>query len=246
MSPIARLARSLPPLLLLGALGACATAQLALPEGLAASAEAYPVQGRQGWKLQERVSFGGYEAVEVQRSWTRGGDGRVGGRDVSAVSSRRAQEFGFRLNEGGAPRWAVACQGELRSAGLDVAGVEVRPIDRSSVQCELRPIGGGAPWRLALAESGERPLSGTVEGGETTFQVRGTDRVAGGRLPAPGTMGYHLLAGDGRARGAVQTADDGTVWLDTSLAPAERSVLAATATALLLVEELRATLSQGS
>ena len=47
------------------------------------------------------------------------------------------------------------------------------------------------------------------------------------------------------AGGAVQTADDGTVWLDAALAPAERSVLAATATALLLVEELRATLREG-
>jgi len=140
----------------------------------------------------------------------------------------------------------VACQGELRSAGLDVGGVEVRPVDRSRVQCELRPVDGGTPWRLSLAESGERPMAGTVEGGDATFQVRGTNRVAGSAFTVDGTMGYHLLAGDGRARGAVQTADDGTVWLDGSLAPAERSVLAATATALLLVEELRATLRQGS
>ena len=245
MSPILRRTRALTALLLLAPLAACATAQLALPEGLAASAESYPVQGRQGWKLQERVAFGGYEAVEVQRSWTRAGDGRLGGRDVSAVSNTRAQEFSFRLHEGGAPRWAVACQGELRSAGLDVAGVEVRPLDRSSVQCELRPVDGGSPWRLSLAESGERPMSGTVEGGDRAFQVRGTNRIAGSSVfTAEGTMGYHLLAGDGRARGAVQTADDGTVWLDRSLAPAERSVLAATATALLLVEELRATLAR--
>ena len=244
MPRLSRTLRVLAPLLAAGALGACSTAQLALPDGLAA-AESLPVQGRQGWKLQERISFGDYQSAEVQRSWTRGSDGRLGGTDVSAVSRRRAQEFSFRLLEGGTPRWAAACQAELRSAGLDVAGVEVRPLDRSGVQCELRPIGGGAAWRLSLAESGERPMSGTLEGGDRTFQVRGTDRVAGGMLPAPGTTGYHLLGGDGRARGAVQTMNDGTVWLDRDLAADERSVLAATATALLLIEELRGTLEQG-
>jgi len=63
-------------------------------------------------------------------------------------------------------------------------------------------------------------------------------------LPAGQTTGYELRSGD-RVVGAVEVIGGGAVRLRPELGATERAVLAATAAALLLLEDLRATLEDG-
>lgn len=218
-------------------LGACQTAQMPVPETLAA-APRMNVQGRQGWKIDQRLRFGPYEANDVSRSWTRGGDIQV--RTVSA--SGRRQNYAFTLREGGQERWRVECDANLVRAGIEVGGVEVEPLSRSALECRLNSLDGAAgPWFLTLTEQHERPLAGTVRSDTRTLQVQGTNRLERS-LPAGYTTGYEIGA-QGGTLAAVEVVNAGAVWLQPGLDPVQSSLLSAVAAALLLLEDLRETLA---
>lgn len=205
-----------------------------------AAVEPIAVQGRQGLRIREGLRFGGYSAVDVRRSWTSGRDLRI---DTYA-RERRAQEYAFTLREDDVPRWTVECEARVFVQGLEVASVSVLTDDRSSLDCRLEPAGGGDGWRLGLEEQRERPLGGALSGPDGRYDVVGTNRIEGGKLPASQTTGYELRSGE-RVVGAVEVIGGGAVRLRPELGATERAVLAAAAAALLLLEDLRATLEAG-
>jgi hypothetical protein len=225
-------------LLLLPALGGCSTARMPVPAGLEA-APRLDVQGRQGMRIRQQLRFGPYETHELQRSWTLGRDLSV--RPVSA--SGRRQRFEFTLREEGRPIWRADCQATLVRAGATVGGVEIDPLDRSTLECRLDGAGDtGEHWNLSMSEQYERPLAGAARQGAATVEVRGTNRLDGA-LSAAQTTGYEITEG-GRALAAVEVVNDGAVWLRPDLGAERRGMLAALAAALLLVEELRETLGE--
>ncbi|HEX2187424.1 MAG TPA: hypothetical protein VHG51_00940 [Longimicrobiaceae bacterium] len=220
---------------LLLALGACGGAHAPLPEELRGT-ERLRVEGRQGWMPNQRLRFGSWEAVGVDRSG-------VGGRDfrVAAVSgSRRAQEYAFTLRADGRDAWRVECLATLRTRSLDVRVGTIDPVNATTLDCDLRPVDGGEAWRLALGEEGERAQAGMLGSGGRSLAVVGTNRLEGG-LPTRETTGFHV-AEDGRTLAAVETLGDGAVWLRPGLDPGDRGLVAAAAAALLLAEDLRRTL----
>lgn len=219
---------------------ACATAKLEVPPELS-TAERLPVSGRLGWTATQSVRFGGWRADSVDRAWTRGRDVRIN------AYSRETRQQGYAFTMRGpadAPAWRVECEAVVRVRGANVRGITVEAENRSSLDCELRPEAGprSETWRLELDESGEKPLTGRLVMGESSFDVIGTNRVEGGALPAMVTTGYRIDR-DGRARAAVEAMNDGAVWLNAA-DTREASLLAATAAALLLLEDLRASLPQ--
>jgi hypothetical protein len=122
-----------------------------------------------------------------------------------------------------------------------VAGAVLEPVNTSELLCDLRSLGAdGDTWMLDLSETQERPLQGVLRRGRTELRVEGANRLERG--PATWeTAGYHLSL-DGRNLAAVETLNDGSVWLARSLEPELRGVVAATAAALLLFEDLRGSL----
>jgi hypothetical protein len=195
-----------------------------------------PVEGRQGWRIREAILFGDYTTAGLDRSWTRGRDLRFNAYE----NRRRRQTFSFALMERGETVADAACTALLRTQGLHVRGVEAVIQDESGVDCTVRAPDG--VWRLTLAESGERPLAGRIVNGERTWTVAGTNRIAGGRLPADRTTGYRIAQGEA-ALGAVEVINDGAVVMAPGLAPSDRTVLAAAAAILLLIDDLRAALA---
>jgi hypothetical protein len=222
---------TLPALLLLAA--GCQKAQMRLPEPLA-GAERLTVEGRQGWRAQQRLRFGPYETSRVRRSWTRGRDREI----VPVRQQRRQQRYDFVLREQGRDRWSVACDAWLLVADVRVAGATIEPVSTSELVCDLRSLDeDGRSWMLDLSETHERPLRGVLRRGRTELRVAGTDRLDRG-LPIGETAGYHLSLDD-RPLAAVETLNEGSVWLSRSLEPELRGVVSATAAALLLFEDLR-------
>lgn len=234
-----RTARGSACLVALSLAGGCATARMELPADMAA-VEPIAVQGRQGFRVREGLRFGGYSAVDVRRSWTSGRDVRI---DAYA-REQRAQEYGFTLRENDVPRWTVECEARVFVQGVEVVGVDVLKDDRSSLDCQLEPAGGGDGWRLGLEEERERPLSGALSGPDGRYDVVGTNHIEGGVVPASQTTGYELRSGE-RVVGAVEVISGGAVRLRPELGAPERTLLAAAAAALLLLEDLRATLEVG-
>lgn len=215
-------------------LAGCQAARMPVPPALSAS-ERLAVQGRQGLKIREHVRFGPYEAVEIDRSWTRGSDLQV----QAYEGNRRKQQYTFVLREGDASRWHVSCEAFLRKHTIRTKVVDVELEDRSALDCDIRAAGDASgAWTLALAENQERPLEGDLTNGDERLRVRGTRRLQKG-LPAETTTGYEVLAA-GRAVAAVEVINAGAVWLDASAARERQGLLSATAAALLLLEDLRA------
>jgi hypothetical protein len=227
--------------LLAGVLGVlsltgCQTVRMNVPESLAGS-ERMQVSGRQGFMIKQTLRFGPYQTTRVERSWTRGRGIEI--RPVEA--SRRDQRYAFILRDGETDLVEVRCEVRLSRLTIEVGSVDVSPADRSGLRCALTPPDGGLDdsWRLELSESHDRPLAGTLVGSRGALEVRGTNRIDGA-LPLGSTSGYRIDQG-GRTLAAVEVINRGAVWMDGDLGADERVVVAATAAALLLLEDLRAT-----
>jgi hypothetical protein len=215
----------------------CASARMAVPPSLA-SVPALPVSGRQGWKLKESLGFGSFQVTGVQRSWTRGSDLQVDAYE----RNRRRQSFQFQLSENGTELLSAKAQVNLRRQAVDVgADLEWENQSRLEVQFQSANPALSEGGVLVLQEQGERPLSGTLTWGSRVIQVTGTDRLAGTPLPL-GTASGYLLTWEGRDVAAVDVIDAGQVRLADGLETSLRAQLAATAAALLLLEDLRESL----
>jgi hypothetical protein len=222
--------------LLWGGAAACAPAQMEIPASLA-GASGLAVEGRQGLRITERLRFGTYEAVAIERSWT-------GGRDVRILGyerERRDQRFAFTLAVGGDEVWDVDCKATLRTRGFETRGVEIDPEDRSSLDCRMRGSDDpDARFRMLVEEENERPMKGTLANDDRRIDVLGTNRIQGGVVPVASASGYELRE-DGTTLAAVEVINDGRVWIGT---PRDQALLAAAAASLLLLEDLRATLTE--
>ena len=221
-------------LMLLFTLAGCSTAQMQLPAGLSA-ADRMSVQGRQGWKINQRIRFGPYKAYDVDRSWTRGRN-----REIFPVSrSRRTQDYSFVVRNGTQDEWRVNCRAYVSARSIDVIIGKMEETNRSSLDCTLASLTDPDDiWALELRERGERPLAGYLENADVRLDVRGVDDYKQG-AGCCATTGYHITDEEGRVLGAVETINDGAVWLTPGTQPDRRSVLAGTASALLLLENLR-------
>jgi hypothetical protein len=234
-------------LLLVLALTGCAglslpEAAMQLPDSLT-SAQRLPVQGRQGWKNVERLTFGTYAVHDVQRSLTKGSDLFAAIPGLAYEGSKRRQTFGFTLSGDGNTPWRGAAATNLRRRALDV-GVEIEFHSKSGFTAGLMPDGDPTrAWTLELTEKGEHPLAGSLSHQGQIITVKGTNRLAGTPLPLGETSGY-IFEQAGKPIAAVQVINDGAVWFSPTLDPALRAPVTAAISALLLLEELRKTLPE--
>lgn len=211
-----------------------------LPEELV-SANRIPVKGRQGWKLIERVQFGDYVVSEVRRSWTKGGDLRVG-RVLFYEGNKRRQTFGFTLVGPEGSPWHGGAATNLRRNALEHDGFEIALRDKSGFAARLEPDSDPtAGWTLDLTERFDRPLSGTLSRDARVVTVTGTRKLAGSPFPLDETTGYVFESG-GRPIAAVEVINNGAVWVSSEIESELQAPVTAAIASLLLFEELRKTL----
>lgn len=223
--------------LVLFALPACRTAQMRVPDELS-QANRLPVEGRQGWKVRERLRFGPYETLEVDRSWVRGKDFEY----RAYESGDRNQRFSFVLAEAGQERLGGSCEASLRTRTLTTDIVDVALKNKSRLFCSFYPSRESARgWELQLEEAGDKPLKGRLNVDDRSYAVEGTRKLEGG-LPAETTSGY-TISRAGKVLAAVEVIGSGAVLIPAALDADEQTLLATTATALLLLEDLRGHLS---
>ena len=218
------------------ALSGCAAGSMDLPADLA-GAERMQVEGRGGWRGSQRAAFGSWEATDVDRSWTKGSGWRIGIGAIGGGSDKARQEYSFRFLEDGELVETIGClavgsRGTGTSAVIDVdlsarEALECRPTDT--------PEGEEPAWDLVLEANRDRHLEGFLRVGEQRYTVVATGR-GGGLTPAM-SFGFEVR-GDGRVVAAVETVNEGAVWISPDVAGTERTTLAAAAGALLLYERV--------
>lgn len=235
--------RSVLPLLAIlpaAAAAGCATAGIELPADLA-SADRMEVDGRGGWGTPELVTFGPFELVEIDRSWTRGSGLRVGLGGLGGTTARARQTYEFTVRSAGTVIGVVECDAGGDRATVNLPVVDVDASAAATLVCALgrdparvRSDDDHAGWELALDASRDRHMVGHVGAGDRRYTVTGTG--PGGRFTPAHTYGFEIRAGE-RVVAAVETVNQGAVWLAPDLEPGEREALALAAGALLLYEE---------
>jgi hypothetical protein len=214
------------------------SAAMLLPAELA-QLQPSPVSGRQGWKLNEKLAFASTRVFDVDRSLSRGNDLGI----LFYQGSKRRQTFGFSMVDGSGEVWRGAAATNVHRRALsDGNGLSISLTDKSGFAAHLAPLDRPQElWVMELTEQGEQPLKGSLRHNDVVYAVTGTNKLAGTKLPLEGTSGY-VVARGGEALAAVEVINNGAVWVAPHLSAEQRQPLLAAVSALLLFEDLRATL----
>ena len=254
------------PLLFLAFFYACTPLQMSVSNELR-TADTYPVKGRQGLLIKQKLSFGEYATSTVKRSWTRGSSSRSG---ISAYSIDRQQwinligteyidkkqTFRFTMQDG-------ARQSEVYAASrFEAEDLHIGNNENSIVNIALDLMGrGGAseslfylqvftdsadrPWQLLLdndrAQAAPKKYKGVFAQSPAAYYtlLPVTRMEHGGKSGniLGGSIGYEIYNSKGTAVAAVSLVDNGTVYLGKTTGE-ERFLMANLCAALLLQQQI--------
>lgn len=107
----------------------CKTPDLALKENEWQSTEKIEVKGRQGWTINEKLSFGNYQTVTLKRSWTKGSGAFAGWtaykpgfteveKKIGVEYSQRKQSVRFELSDSKNQESAAFCVAKIKSGNF--------------------------------------------------------------------------------------------------------------------------------
>lgn len=196
------------------------------------------VEGRDGWQVRQVITFGEFRTGPVKRGWTRGYDYPFFIRFTGA-----REKLSFDTVDGSGRVAEVYCAGKLSEQDLHrvarAVDINLRTKDLFSGTVV---IGEEEPYDFFVEDLNQNRTSGEVYG-----RVRGPGVDLGFRPVwhlATGQktwdtrpLGIEFVDGD-EVVAAVETVNDGRVWLNGALEPRHRLVIAGVASALLLRSDL--------
>lgn len=221
-------------------LASCSTPQMAVDNQLQ-SATAMPVKGRQGWMLNQRLSFGEFTTGKVKRGWLKS-------YDIPFIVrfSGAKEKLAYDLTDGEGNTAEVFAMGKLREQDLLLFNkyfeVNLNWQDAFSGTVSLNE--GRQHYDFLLTDLNQnnwfRPAEGFIRYQDGLIDVQPVGRLANGkRFLGQQSLGFQFVY-RGEVAGAVETLNHGRVWLKDGLAPELRLVLSSVAAALLLRSELEA------
>lgn len=223
-------------LLLILFFSGCSTPHMRLPESLQGNAEMYVVQGRDGWRINQQISFSEFRAGPVARGWTKGYDYPF----LIRFSAAR-EKFQFPMVDQYGGKVQVFCFGKLREQDLrifkDYFDINLHATDTFTCSISSAPKETYDFYvsNLNLQQNvGYKPMQGSLRGGAIDYQLRSIWHLdSGHRTLDTQPLGVEF-SHNGRAIAAVETINEGRVWLHKDLSQSARLVVAAAASALLL------------
>lgn len=226
------------PILL--ALASCSTPQMAVDNQLQSSS-AMPVKGRQGWMVNQRLSFGEFASSKVKRGWLKS-------YDIPFIVrfSGAKEKLAYDLTDGEGNTAEVFAMGKLREQDLLLFNkyfdINLKWQDAFSGTISLNE--GRQHYDFLLTDLNQnnwfRPAEGFVRYEDSTIEVQPVDKLSNGkRALGMQSLGFQFVF-NGEVVGAVETLNNGRVWLKDGLAPELRLVLGSVSAALLLRSELEA------
>ncbi|HLL05686.1 MAG TPA: hypothetical protein VK539_34265 [Myxococcaceae bacterium] len=224
--------------------GGCTAARMAVPEELNARAAALPVERDTGPQGHGTLRFGPHQVTEYRQGWT-----TAPGVTMNAVSVQAEQTpYRFRITPAGEGTRAVECKatrarlqvtqqttlaGRPATSGLEA---DVQP---RRVSCTIASAGPESrsgqlrieqePGRSFAAPHGR--VAGRAQLGEVALEIESSTRLEGGAQLA--YAGFQLRQGE-RLIAAVETLNQGRVWLAPELTPEVRELAVVASSALLL------------
>lgn len=206
-------------------------------EALPQHAVTYDVKGRNGWLVNQSLSFGPYQSSKVKRSWT------------SAPSfewivrlQKAKQKFYFELadNQGN--------QSEVYMSGL-LSRTELPVFDKTlSLMLPDEDLFLGLityqdkTWQFYLENPNKTTMlekvNGTLSDGNQTITIEESRYLSNGKKHIGGeALAYHFKL-NGNVIGLVEIINKGKVIIDDSLSADQKFIVANAAAALLLRQNL--------
>lgn len=231
-------------------LAACTTPQMLLQEPLASEATPMPVKGRQGWLINQRLSFGNYQTDRVQRGWT-----FSYGIDLFLTELQGAQQkFSFTIEDERGQRFTVMSAHKLRGLVIPVdrfalkAKPAVEELLSFTVQTKdmmaatLYDHQEQAVWHMLMMHPDDFRKNGKYVGllsndADAPIQIVPVRKLAAQKSWGRDIVGFEFQQ-DGKSLAAVELLNQGRVWVNQSLSDDMQSLLAAACAGLLLQQEI--------
>ena len=243
----------------------CTPTKMAVSEELNLAKDEYPVKGRQGILINQKLSFGEYKTTKVKRSWTKGSSSKNGigvynekNEYINLISEeyiQRKQTINFSLSDGNFSS-DVFCASRFDSRDLSIGKSENSiwniALDISGVGFESQNlfyvqvyVDDKSPWQLLLdnqaSQAKAKEYSGVFARSKTEFYtirpVSKLDQNGKIRNMPFGSVGYEISDKEGTAVAAVSLLDRGMIFLGKTN-PSERFLLANLCAAILLQENI--------
>ncbi|MEK6479708.1 hypothetical protein WJR50_19350 [Catalinimonas sp. 4WD22] len=229
---------------------ACTTPQMLLQEPLASEAAPMPVKGRQGWLINQKLSFGNYQTDKVQRGWT-----FSYGIDLFLTELQGAQQkFSFTLEDEKGQRYTVMSAHQLSGVVIPVdrftpkAKPAVHELLSFTVQTKdmmaatLYDHQQQEHWHMLMMHTDDFRKDGKYVGllsseATTPIQIVPVRKLAEQKSWGGDIVGFDFQQ-DGHSLAAVELLNQGRVWINSALPDDMQSLLAAACATLLLQQEI--------
>ena len=219
-------------------LAACSTPQMAIDQQLQ-NANALSVKGRQGWMLNQHLSFGEFATGKVHRGWLKS-------YDIPFIVrfSGSKEKLSYTMQDGEGRTAETCCVSKLNQKDLPLFnGFFELNLDYQDIFSGAVILDDGRQhYDFVLTGLNQnnwfRPAEGFIRLQDGVVELQPVDKLANGqRALGMQSLGFQF-AYRGEVVGAVETLNNGRVWLKDGLAPDLRLVLSSVAAALLLRTEL--------
>lgn len=216
----------------------CPAQKILLNDNLEQHATMMTVKGRQGWMVNQKLTFGNYQTSRVDRSWTKGYDFPFIIRFTGAKEKLNYTVLDDRGNKA-----TVFCLGKLREQDLLIfrkyfdLNIKVKDAFTGSVALDTK-----TSYDFYVANLNQnnwfKEALGWIKHDDQLIAIdpikhlRNGKRMLGMQVP-----GFEFVM-DGKVVGAVEVLNKGKIWVDERLEPQQKLVLVSVATALLLRSEL--------
>lgn len=208
-----------------------------LDQGLAAVADAMPVQGREGWLINQQLAFGSFITSPVKRGWTKG-------YNIPFIVrfSGAKEKLGFSVRNRSGEEAELFCLGQLREIDLPVLNraFEVNLKTTDVFTCAISMADQSFEFYSENLNQNPRfdAPAGQLKGPGVEVSIRPVTSLENGQSSwSTSALGYELFQ-DNQAVAAVETLNDGRVWINPALIEQQQLLAAGVAAALLLRNSL--------
>lgn len=213
-----------------------ATAQAEFPE----NATTHIVKGRNGWLINQTLSFGPYQSGKVKRSWT-----SAPSFEFVVRLAKAKEKFRFELADDQGNSSEVFMSSELKRKELPLfdGSMSLMLPDEDIFAGVIFVNHAQEPWEFYLENPNKQTvmekINGKLSKGQETIQIEESRYISGGKKPHIGGQALAFkFVQDGKVLGVVEVINKGKVILDESLSAEQKFVLANAASAILLRQNL--------
>jgi hypothetical protein len=224
----------------------CVPARMALSDDIKTTAIEMPVYGRQGWRLNQNMSFGNYQVYNVQRGWMTGHDINIFFYNTAGMK----QKFEFTIADADSNVWLVSSIAKIKSKEFKLySGPKeiFNPNKYEEIMISTLQSEKYGTWRLIMSDkaswSETRHFQGILSNEHTHLGIRPVNRLQGGKIPLDHYTGIEFVLGD-KTIGAVELINNGRVYLPPNLNAELKMALAGASAYLLLADNIKAELDK--